>query len=138
MHPDYARLALHSSDGIFRWMFSSGLTFANPGFAQITGKSLAELSEDPQALRQLIDPGAHAEFDSVVDRLRFGKAASETLVVQLAGDHGSRAWVELSLVPVVDEGGRVVGIDGIGRDVSQHLSVADQLSRRTMEQATLL
>jgi GAF domain-containing protein len=32
----------------------------------------------------------------------------------------------------------VIGLDGVGRDVSQHLSVADQLSRRTMEQATLL
>jgi diguanylate cyclase (GGDEF)-like protein/PAS domain S-box-containing protein len=138
MQPDYAQLALHSSDAIFRWMFASGLTYANPGFAQVTGKGLADLSGDPQALRCLIDPGAYAEFDSVVERLARGEAASETLVVQLAGDHGGRSWIELSLVPVVDEGGQVVGIDGVGRDVSQHLSVADQLSRRTMEQATLL
>src|SRR3990172_4959700 len=109
MHPDYARLAQQSSDAIFRWMFSTGLVYANPGFGQITGK-----------------------------RLRGGRAASETLVVRLAGDNVGRGWIELSLVPVVDERGQVVGIDGVGRDVSQHLAVADQLTRPTIEQATLL
>ena len=138
MQPDYARLAQQSSDAIFRWMFSSGLTYANPGFVRITGKPLEEIGGNPNALRCLFDPAAHSEFDSVVDRVRGGHAASETLVARLAGDNEERGWIELSLVPVVDESGRVVGIDGVGRDVSQHLAVADQLSRRTMEQATLL
>src|SRR3970040_2106154 len=138
MHPDYARLAQQSSDAIFRWMFSTGLVYANPGFGQITGKRLEDLAGDPNALRCLLDPTVHPEFDSVVERLRGGRAASETLVVRLAGDNVGRGWIELSLVPVVDERGQVVGIDGVGRDVSQHLAVADQLSRRTLEQATLL
>lgn len=137
MQPDYGRLAEHSADAVFRWLFDSGLTYANPGFEQITGRRLKDLSGDPGALRFLLDPSGQPEFDSVVERLRRGEVASETLVAQLA-DGGGRAWIEFSLVPVVDAAGRVVGIDGVGRDISQHLAVADQLSRRTMEQATLL
>jgi len=138
MQPDYARLAQQSSDAIFRWMFSSGLTYANAGFVQITGRRLEDMAGDPDALRRLFDPAVHPEFDSVVERLRGGEAASENLVVRLAGDNGGRGWIELALVPVLDGRGQVVGLDGVGRDVSQHLAVADQLSRRTMEQATLL
>jgi diguanylate cyclase (GGDEF)-like protein/PAS domain S-box-containing protein len=138
MEPDYSRLAQQSTDAFFRWLFSIGLTYANPGFVQITGKRLEDLAGDPDALRSLFDAAAHSDFDSVVERLRHGDAASETLVAQLVAGDGGRGWVELSLVPVVDARGTVVGIDGVGRDVSQHLAVADQLSRRTMEQATLL
>jgi diguanylate cyclase (GGDEF)-like protein len=137
MHPDYSRLAEQSSDGIFRWLFSTGLTYANPGFVRITGKKLEDLAGDPDALRRLFEASAHAEFDSTVARLRRGDSASETLVIRLAGEPG-QGWIELSFVPVIDGGGQVIGLDGVGRDVSQHLAVADQLSRRTMEQATLL
>ena len=137
MHPDYSRLAEQSSDGIFRWLFSTGLTYTNPGFVHMTGKKLDDLSGDPDALRRLFELPAHAEFDSTVDRLRRGDAASETMVIRLADGPGP-GWIELSLVPVHDATGRVIGVDGVGRDVSQHLAVADQLSRRTMEQATLL
>src|SRR3990172_13156473 len=136
MQPDYARLAQQSSDAIFRWMFSTGLTYANAGFVQITGRRLEAMTGDPDALRCLFDPTVHPEFDSVVERLRGGEAASENLVVRLAGDNGGRGWIELALVPVLDGRGQVGGLDGVGRDVSQHLAVADQLSRRTMEQAT--
>ncbi len=137
MQPDYSRLAEHSAEAVFRWLFDSGLTYVNPGFEQITGRRLKDLSGDPGALRFLLDPSGQPEFDIAVERLRRREVASETLVARLA-DGGGRAWIEFSLVPVVDAAGRVVGIDGVGRDVSQHLAVADQLSRRTMEQATLL
>jgi diguanylate cyclase (GGDEF)-like protein/PAS domain S-box-containing protein len=138
MQPDYGRLAQQSTDAFFRWLFATGLTFANPAFLQITGKRLEDMAGDPNPLRSLFDPTAHPEFDSVVERLRRGEVARETLVARLAGDDSAQGWIELSFVPVADASGQVVGIDGVGRDVSQHLAVADQLSRRTMEQATLL
>src|SRR3989304_6100241 len=114
MQPDYARLAQQSSDAIFRWMFSTGLTYANAGFVEITGRRLEDMAGDPDALRRLFDPTVHPEFDSVVERLRGGEAASEGLVVRLAGDNGGRGWIELSLGPGVDGGGQGVGLGGGG------------------------
>lgn len=137
MEPNFSRLADQSTDAFFRWVFSKGLTYTNPGFSQLTGRHLEDLAGDPDGLRRLLDPSSRPEFDSVIDRLRRREAPGETMVARLSED-GGQAWIELALVPVVDEAGNVVGVDGIGRDVSQHLTVADQLSRRTMEQATLL
>ena len=137
MQPDFSRLAYKSPDAFFRWLFSQGLTYASPGFVEVTGKGLSDLAGQPDPLRRLFEASAHAEIDGVIQRLRSGESDSETLVARLA-DGGKDSWMELTLVPVADAGGSVIGVDGVGRDVSQHLAVADQLSRRTMEQATLL
>ncbi len=136
MQPDYRRLSENTADAVFRWLFESGLSYFNPGFEHMTGVA-AKDAADPGLFRSLIDPQAWAELDGVVDRLRHG-AAKETMVAQLVRLDGDPMWVEFLLVPVEDGRGEVIGIDGVGRDVSQHLVVADQLSRRTLEQATLL
>lgn len=138
MLPDYVRLADRSADAFFRWLFDTGLTHANASFMRMTGLRPEDLPGGPDALRRVIDPSGHAEFDGVVERFRRDPAESETLVTRVIGPDGTRLWIEFSLVPVLDGRGRVIGLDGVGRDVSQHLQVADQLSRRTMEQATLL
>lgn len=138
MDPDYRRLWEHSADAVFRWIFSSGLTYINPAFTRITGRSPVEAASQPELLREMVEPGSLSEFDRLIDRLRLGTSPSESLVTQLAGLDGKKSWVEFSLVPVPGGDGDVVGVDGIGRDVSEHLQVADQLSRRTLEQATLL
>src|SRR3989304_10194111 len=101
MQPDYARLAQQSSDAIFRWMFSTGLTYANAGFVDITGRRLENMAGDPDALRCLFDPAVHPEFDSAVERLRGGEAASESLVVRLAGEKAREGWVGIPPVPGV-------------------------------------
>jgi diguanylate cyclase (GGDEF)-like protein/PAS domain S-box-containing protein len=137
MQPDYQRLAERSSDAVFRWMFDSGMTYANPGFVQMTGFGQDELAGDIGFLERLVLPEAWGPFQGAMDRLRGGEQV-ETLVSRLADREGRELSVELSLIPVVDGGGVVIGIDGAGRDVSQQLEVADQLRRRTMEQATLL
>jgi len=137
MQPDYRRLAESSADAVFRWLFESGLSYTNPGFARMTGVAAGGPAE-PGPIRSLIEPLARAEFDGVVERLRHGAATQETMVAQLLRRDGGPVWVEFLLVPVEDGRGEVIGIDGVGRDVSQHLAVADQLSRRTLEQATLL
>ncbi|HMK08806.1 MAG TPA: sensor domain-containing diguanylate cyclase, partial [Anaerolineales bacterium] len=124
-------------DAYFRWVFGRGLTYASPGFLQITGRRLQDLEGDPEGLHHILDAADQVDLDGVVEQLRRGESPSATLVARVA-DGGGRVWLELCLVPVTDSAGGVIGIDGVGRDVSQHLAVADQLSRRTMEQATLL
>jgi diguanylate cyclase (GGDEF)-like protein/PAS domain S-box-containing protein len=137
MQPDYRRLAEGSADAVFRWLFDSGLSHVNPGFVRMTGYAV-DSPTDPGLLRNLIEPPARPEFDGVIERLRQGAVTMETMVAQLIRRDGGQVWVEFSLIPVHDGRGEVIGVDGVGRDVSQHLAVADQLSRRTLEQAVLL
>ncbi|OGT28128.1 MAG: hypothetical protein A2Z17_02555 [Gammaproteobacteria bacterium RBG_16_66_13] len=92
----------------------------------------------PEFLVRLFDPIGWGDFQSTVSRMQEDGAESATLVAQMVTASGQTVWVELFGIPVRDEKGTTVGIDCAARDVSQHLAVADQLSRRTMEQATLL
>jgi diguanylate cyclase (GGDEF)-like protein/PAS domain S-box-containing protein len=136
--PDYQRLADLSPDAIFRWDFSRGLTFVSPGFERLTGRAAGDVLLRPEFLAGLFDPIGWGDFQAAVSRVREDGAGSATVVAQMLTVSGSSVWVEVFAIPVRDERGVTVGMDCSARDVSQHLAVAEQLSRRTMEQATLL
>ena len=136
--PDYQRLADLSPDAVFRWDFVRGLTFVSPGFERLTGRAAGDVLLRPEFLASLFHATGWADFQSAVARVRDDGSESATIVAQILTDQGKPAWVEVFAIPVRDDRGVVVGVDGSARDVSQHLEVADQLSRRTMEQATLL
>lgn len=137
MHPDFARLIEYSADAVFRWSFTGGLIYANAAFERLTGFGSQDGTNTPDFLQRLVVPDARTPLAEALERLRRGEGA-ETLLTRLAHRDGSVVWMNLALTAVEDGGGNVVGIDGVGRDVSQQLAVADQLRRRTMEQATLL
>jgi diguanylate cyclase (GGDEF)-like protein/PAS domain S-box-containing protein len=136
--PDYQRLADLSPDAIFRWDFSRGLTFVSPGFERLTGRAAGDVLLRPEFLAGLFDPIGWGDFQAAVSLVREDGAGSATVVAQMLTVSGSSVWVEVFAIPVRDERGVTVGMDCSARDVSQHLAVAEQLSRRTMEQATLL
>ncbi len=136
--PDYQRLADLSPDAIFRWDFARGLTFVSPGFERLTGRAAGDVLLRPEFLASLFDPIGWGDFQAAVTRVREDGAASATVVAQMLTPSGPPVWVEMFAIPVRDERGLAVGMDCSARDVSQHLAVAEQLSRRTMEQATLL
>jgi len=136
--PDYQRLAELSPDAVFRWDFVRGLTFVSPGFERLTGRAAGDVLLRPEFLAGLFHATGWADFQSAVARVRDDGADSATIVAQILTGQGKPVWVEVFAIPVRDARAEVVGVDGSARDVSQHLAVADQLSRRTMEQATLL
>lgn len=137
MEPDFVRLIEHSPDAVFRWSFDRGLTYANPAFARLTGYPPEAGLESKDFLRRLVAADAWGPMAEAIERLRRGEGP-ETLLTRVAHHDGGVVWMDLALAPVEESGGNVVGFDGVGRDISQQLEVADQLRRRTMEQATLL
>ncbi|HET7011492.1 MAG TPA: diguanylate cyclase [Anaerolineales bacterium] len=136
--PDYQRLADLSPDAVFRWDFVRGLTFVSPGFERLTGRAPGDLLLRPEYLPSLFHSNGWTDLQTAVTRIRDEGAPSVTLVLQMVAASGEPVWVEMFAIPVRDDKGRTVGMDCSARDVSQHLAVAEQLSRRTMEQATLL
>ncbi len=137
--PDFDVLAERSSDAYFRLLFDSGLTYVSPGFVLLTGRSEAELESTSDFTEELI-VGEEGQRDlrATFAKLQSGAAPTAALVVQIKGKDAKPLWVELFFSAVKGDGDSVVGIDGVARDVSEHLTVADLLSRRTREQAVLL
>lgn len=136
--PDYERLSELSMDACFRLVFDQGLTYVNGGFLEMTGYSKTEVLHRPKFIEQLIQPSSLKEFLATEESIRQGEEETASLVLRMAHREGRTLWVEMFLVVAMDAAGQVIGMDGHARDVSQHLHVADLLSRRTREQAMLL
>ncbi|HEX9797230.1 MAG TPA: diguanylate cyclase [Anaerolineales bacterium] len=136
--PDFERLARRSTDGYFRYRFPEGLTFASPGLAALLGRPQDELQGTGVVWPDLIAANSIAEFDALVEQLRTRQTDQLLTVVQFQRVDEDPVWVELYCLPVFGEFGGVQALDGVARDVSQHLDVADLLSRRSIEQAVLL
>lgn len=136
--PDFTKIIERSSDGYFRHLNDDGLVFITPGFSEILQYSHEAFSANPQQLHEIIHPDESEEFRALLERLINGLSAQSSAVLRLVRSDQSEIWVEMFAVPVMDSEGGIIGIDGVVRDVSEHLQVADLLSRRSLELAALL
>lgn len=136
--PDFSRIVELSDDGYFRYIFDGGIVYGSPGFAKMTGWDASEPSHSENSLLDLVAPTSAGELEALVRRLRNGEITDCGSVLKLRGGEAPSPWIEIFLVSVTDAEGRPVGVDGLARDVSEHLEVADLLSRRSLEQASLL
>ena len=110
--PDFQRIAQHSSDIYFRWLFKDGLAYVSPGFEAALGYVAEECLHQAHFFGQLIDGSSQDEFESALSMLRSHAQPSITSVVRLRCKDGGLIWAELFGVSVKDDAGDVVGIDG--------------------------
>lgn len=136
--PDFDRLFEQSTDGYFRFLFDDGFAYVSPGFERLAGRTSAQLLGRVDAWEALIAEGSRKEFEAISEQLRSGEIQSARIVIAIKGQARRTGWAEMFAVPVEDAQGRIVGMDAVVRDVSEHLEVADLLSRRSQEQAALL
>jgi diguanylate cyclase (GGDEF)-like protein/PAS domain S-box-containing protein len=136
--PNFNKIAERSSDGYFRYLKDKGIVYLNSGFSDGLQYSHEAFAANPRELEEIIHPDDLSEFQALLDRLINGLSAQSSAVLRMVRSDQTEMWVEMFAVPVIDEHGHVSGIDGLVRDVSEHLQVADLLSRRSLELAALL
>lgn len=136
--PDFRILIDRSGDAYFRFEYGVGLTEVNPAFERLTGYSPAESLRQPEFLDGTLPEEGRRDLRAAFEQLRDGSAAQSVVVSSLRRADGRTVWVEVFLVPAVGLAGEVIGTDGCARDVSEHMAVAELLSRRTGEQSVLL
>lgn len=136
--PDFRHLIERSGDAYFRFVFDVGLTEVNPAFQELTGLGPPEALRRPEFFEETLPEEGRRELQAAFADLSSGSASQATLVTSFHHPDGRTVWAEMFLVPISGEGGRRIGVDGCARDVSQHLEVAQLLSRRTREQSILL
>ena len=109
---------------------------ANKGFAALIGLKSEELAGAP--LTEFTHPGSADDLSALVEKLVSGERDSASGVLRLVRPDGEAVWVELFAVSRRGEDNEFVGLDAVARDVSEHLEVADLLSRVSLEQKALL
>ncbi|HKX19215.1 MAG TPA: histidine kinase [bacterium] len=125
----FLRLAENASDIIFRLRFKPvhAMEYVNPALTAITGYTPEEAYADPELARTIVHPEDRAMIEAVkrdTDLMR------TSLTFRLVRKDGEHVWVERRVIPITDAAGEIVAIEGIVRDITQHV-----LTQQTLEQS---
>jgi eukaryotic-like serine/threonine-protein kinase len=88
----------------------------NPGAEQLFGYPAEEIIG--QSILSLFPPGGHGEAIEILKRLRQGESVKERESIRRRKD-GTLIHVSITVSPVKDESGQVIGISGISRDIGE-------------------
>jgi PAS domain S-box-containing protein len=122
-------LAERASDVIYRYRFGDerGFDYVSPSAYELTGYTLEEHYDDPDLPLRVVHPDDRVGFLEYVENLK--SHARATAEFRWTRKDGSLIWTEHRSVPVCDEEGQVVAIEGVVRDISDRKRSDDQLER---------
>lgn len=133
----YRRLTENAQDLIYKYRLhpTPGFEYVNPAASKITGYSPEEHYADPELGLKII----HPEDRPVLQRLREGSSFFYTPIqLRWRRKDGGTVWTEQINIPVYDEEGRLVAIEGIARDITDRKRAEEALARLAAERAKLL
>jgi PAS domain S-box-containing protein len=116
-----ARLAAiveSSDDAIISKTLDGVITSWNAAAERLYGWTAAEMVG--ASVLKIVPPEIHSEEDTIIARIRSGKRIDHYQTVRVAKD-GSRREVSITVSPVQDASGKVIGASKIARDISAQL-----------------
>jgi PAS domain S-box-containing protein len=114
-------------DGIIQWCNAAG--------ERLFGYSSDELVGRP--VRMLIPPERQTEEDEILARLRQGERIEHFETVRVAKD-GRRIDISLTISPVRDRTGKIIGASKIARDITALRQAESERVRLLQENATVM
>ena len=123
-----ARLAAivdSSDDAIFTTTLDGTIATWNPSAERLYGYAATEVIGRSVSL---LSPASEDELAGLLDRVRRGEPVAQHETVHLRKD-GTRLDVSLSISPLEDAGGRIVGASTIARDVSERKRAEQKIRR---------
>ena len=127
------------------WTIDANLraTYVSPSVTRLRGYSVEEAMA--QTLEEVLTPASLelatkvlAEGASVENMTEEDLTRSRTLELELKCKDGSTVWAEMSVTPLRDDDGRVVGILGVARDITERRQVEEALSRSEERYRTIM
>ncbi len=105
-----------SSDAIIGKTIDGIVTSWNPGAEAIYGYSAQEIVGHPVSI--VIPPDRRDEYETILEKIRHGQRISQYETERLRKD-GQIVSVSLSVSPVKDKAGNLVGVSTITRDITE-------------------
>ena len=125
-----AAIVSSSDDAIVSKTLDGIVTSWNAGATDIFGYEADEMIG--QHITRIIPPELHGEEQDILAQLRRGERIHHYETVRLAKD-GRRVDVSLTVSPVRDQSGKVIGASKIGRDISERKR-AEKLQRLLIDE----
>ena len=112
----FAAIVASSDDAIISKTLDGTVVTWNPAAEQLFGYSAAEIIG--RSIRQILPPGREAEEDDVLNAVRQGKTIDHFETVRRRKD-GSLVPMSLTVSPIRDVTGNIVGASKIARDLTR-------------------
>lgn len=114
----FRRLAENAPDIIFRYRLkpTPGFEYVSPAVTRISGYTPEEHYADPDLIRKIV----HPEDQPALEALGQGEGLFEKpWEFRWIHKDGHTVWTEQTNVPIRDEAGNIVAIEGIVRDITE-------------------
>jgi PAS domain S-box-containing protein len=125
-----AAIVASSDDAIVSKTLDGTITSWNEGATRIFGYEASEMIGQP--ITKFIPPELHPEEKQILARLRRGERIQHYETMRVAKD-GRRVDVSLTVSPVRDRSGRVIGASKVGRDITERKR-SEQLQRVLLDE----
>jgi PAS domain S-box-containing protein len=114
----FRRIAENAPDLIYRYRFvpAPAFEYVNPSATAMIGYTPEELYADPDLWPKL----AHADDRALLEHLKKSPPTGITdLTLRWIHKNGTIIWTEQRIMPIQDEAGNVVTIEGVARNISE-------------------
>lgn len=132
----FRRLAENAPDVIFRYRLkpAPGFEYVSPAVTRISGYTPEEYYADPALLRKIVYPEDQPALEALGQREGLFEKPVELRWIH---KDGHTVWTEQTNVPICDEEGNIVAIEGIVRDITERKKLElEQMARaRAIENA---
>ena len=122
-----ASIVESSDDAIFSKTLDGIITTWNKAAEQIYGYQAGEIIGQPVSL--LMPRDRANEMVEILERIRNGERVDHYETTRRTKD-GATIVISLTVSPIHDSAGRIVGASAIARDITERERVQDQASRR--------
>ncbi|MDB5059980.1 MAG: hypothetical protein JWO59_3452, partial [Chloroflexi bacterium] len=129
-----AAIVASSDDAIMTKDMDDIITSWNPGAERLYGYTAAEMIGQPSL--RLVPPERTNEMYRIMDRVRQGEQSDHFETVRQRKD-GSRVDVSVSVSPLRDASGNVVGASAIARDITDRKRAEHERTARARQQAAM-
>ncbi len=128
----FRRLAENAQDIIYRISLhpDTRLEYVSPAVARITGYTPEELYADPHYALKILCQDDHHRLEEMLNP---EKSFYKPVTLKLARRDGDELWTEQRNVPVYDDEGNLIAIEGIARDITAYTKNQEELKRRHEE-----
>lgn len=133
----FRRLAENAQDLIFRYKFAPqrGFTYVSPAATAITGYTPEEHYADPDLGLKLVHPDDRPVLEAY---FQGGGTFDEPIVLRWVRKDGQIIWAEQRNVPIYDNAGTLIALEGIARDVTERTQFEETLAHERNLLRTLI
>ncbi len=124
----FRRLAENAEDIIYRYEFipERGFTYVSPAATKITGYTPEDHYADPDLGLKIVHPD---DRNILQEYFNSGGVFGKSIILRWIKKDGTIIWTEQRNIPVYNEKGEVIAIEGIARDITDRKLAEEEIKK---------